>query len=99
MSESRVRENRTHGSMWRREAPHASRHRRAALAASRRPYRAAPGEALVGAQREQQRTAGRRSAPVRLAVLIALSVMSDAQEMVPGRRRADSLFQAVGRWA
>jgi hypothetical protein len=39
------------------------------------------------------------AAPVRLAVLIALSVMSDAQEMVPGRRRADSLFQAVGRWA
>jgi len=36
---------------------------------------------------------------VGLAVLIALSVMSDAQEMVPGRRRADSLFQAVGRWA
>jgi hypothetical protein len=32
---------------------------------------------------------------VRLAVLMALSVMSDAQEMVPGRRRADSLFQAV----
>jgi hypothetical protein len=39
------------------------------------------------------------AAPVKLAVLIALSVMSDAQEMVPGRRRADSLFQAVGRWA
>jgi len=36
---------------------------------------------------------------LRLAVLMALSVMSDAQEMVPGRRRADSLFQAVGRWA
>src|SRR5215218_798775 len=41
MSESRVRENRTHGSMRRREAPHASRQRRAALAASRRPYGAA----------------------------------------------------------
>jgi hypothetical protein len=40
MSESRVRENRTHGSMRRREATTASRAstRRAAEEASRRPY-------------------------------------------------------------
>jgi hypothetical protein len=30
---------------------------------------------------------------------LASSVMSDAAKKVPGRRRADSLFQAVGRWA
>jgi hypothetical protein len=45
MSESRVRENRMHGSMRRREAPQRSRHCRASLAASRRPY--ATGLALV----------------------------------------------------
>ena len=41
MSESRVRENRTHGSMRRREATTASRAstRRAAEEASRRPYK------------------------------------------------------------
>jgi hypothetical protein len=40
MSESRVRENRMHGSMRRREATNASRAstRRAAAEASRRPY-------------------------------------------------------------
>jgi integrase/recombinase XerD len=37
MSESRVRENRTHGSMWRREATRTSRHCRAVSDASRRP--------------------------------------------------------------
>jgi hypothetical protein len=45
MSESRVRENRMHGSMRRREATNASRAstRRAAAEASRRPYDAAVG--------------------------------------------------------
>ena len=38
MSESRVRENRTHGSMRRREATPISRQRRASGQASRRPY-------------------------------------------------------------
>jgi len=37
---SRVRENRTHGSRWRREETGTSRHSRAELGASRRPYRA-----------------------------------------------------------
>ena len=43
MSESRVRENRTHGSMRRREATNPSRAstRRAAAETSRRPYDAA----------------------------------------------------------
>jgi hypothetical protein len=31
-----------------------------------------------------------------LLFFFGVSVMSGAQEMVPGRRRADSLFQAVG---
>jgi len=35
---SRVRENRTHGSRWRREETGTSRHSRAELGASRRPY-------------------------------------------------------------
>src|SRR5215216_4936137 len=38
MSVSRVRENRMHGSMRRREAPRTSRHCRAVPIASRRPY-------------------------------------------------------------
>jgi hypothetical protein len=47
MSESRVRENRTHGSMRRREATNASRARtrRAAAEASRRPYNQQAGVA------------------------------------------------------
>jgi hypothetical protein len=51
MSESRVRENRTHGSMRRREATNASRAstRRTAAEASRRPYAAAVRRDAIGA--------------------------------------------------
>ena len=44
MSESRVRENRTHGSMRRREVTPVSRQARATAEASRRPYGAALGD-------------------------------------------------------
>jgi len=47
---------------------------------------------------EKQHANQRAPAPLLPGLLFffGVSVMSDAQEMVPGRRRADSLFQAVG---
>src|SRR6266542_6304356 len=48
MSESRVRENRSHGSMRRREATPASRPARAAPEASRRPYAGALDDGQLG---------------------------------------------------
>ena len=47
MSESRVRENRTHGSMRRREATNVSRLARATEEPSRRPYEAALSARLL----------------------------------------------------
>jgi hypothetical protein len=65
MSESRVRENRMHGSMRRREATNASRARtrRAAAEASRRPYgplvRAPTRHTLASPRRKRSSERGR----------------------------------------